>query len=269
VSDLSPHPIADYFPQMDDAAFAELVDDISEHGLLEPIVLYEGKILDGRHRYRACIEAGIEPEFTDYEGDDPLAFAISVNLRRRHLSESQRAMIAERLAPLENGQRSDLVQAPSIEGAAQMLNVGRASVERARFVRRNAIPDLVNAVERDEISVSAAAKLAKERADVQAERMKLPTPKEAKKQAVATGKCVVGRDGMIHTPVPEKELRAAEERNKLWWKFRNAVEALSELPDPAGVLATVPSYQHDNVDRFLALSTPWLCAFTELWHGKK
>jgi len=59
------------------------------HGLREPIVMFESKLLAGRNRYRACLEAGME-DICGYQGDDPVAYVISLNLRRRHLDESQR-----------------------------------------------------------------------------------------------------------------------------------------------------------------------------------
>ena len=67
------HPYADILPLLEGEAFDALVADIKANGLLEPITIYEGMILDGRNRLRACEAAGVEPRFVDYDGDDPLA----------------------------------------------------------------------------------------------------------------------------------------------------------------------------------------------------
>jgi ParB-like chromosome segregation protein Spo0J len=143
-----------------EAEFAELVADIRQHGLHEPIVVYEDKILDGRNRYRACQAAEVEPAFTVYTGDDPVAYVVSLNLRRRHLSESQRAMVAGRLATLRDGQRADLVEGLPIGRASELLNVGERSVARARQVQEHGSPELIHAVEQGTVSVSAAADVA-------------------------------------------------------------------------------------------------------------
>src|SRR5215471_15852471 len=159
MSALEFHPLADIFPLVEGAELDELVADIREHGLREPIVVYEDKVLDGRNRYRACEAAGVEPTFTVYQGDDPVAYVVSLNLRRRHLSESQRAMVAAKLATLKLGDNQHS-EGPSIEEASRLLNVGHASVERAKTVQRAGASELVQAVERGAISVSAAADVA-------------------------------------------------------------------------------------------------------------
>lgn len=161
------HPIANIFPAMGPAEFSALVADIAEHGQREPIWLYEGKVIDGRHRVQACAELGIEPKTQDYTGDNPIAFIVSMNLHRRHLNESQRAMVAARLATLQHGQRADLARDANLhvspvtrEQAAELLGVSVRSVASAARVRDEAVPELVQAVDAGQASVSAAAHLA-------------------------------------------------------------------------------------------------------------
>jgi ParB-like chromosome segregation protein Spo0J len=93
------HPIADVWPMMDEAKLHELADDIRKNGQLVPVWLYEGKILDGRNRWAACKIAGIEPKTKEYTGDEPTAFAVSLNDRRRHMGKSALAAVAAELEP--------------------------------------------------------------------------------------------------------------------------------------------------------------------------
>ena len=157
------HDLANVFPLIEGDEFAGLVADIGKQGLLEAIVLLDGKILDGRNRYRACVEAGVEPHFEEFDGEDPVAFVVSKNVARRHLDESQRALAAARIATLQNGQcklASPIGEGRSQAEAAQILNVGKRSVERARDVLDQGEATLVKAVEQGKVSVSAAADVA-------------------------------------------------------------------------------------------------------------
>jgi ParB-like chromosome segregation protein Spo0J len=165
------HSLANLFPPMDELSLAALVADIRAHGLREPITLYQGEIIDGVHRYRACLQAGVEPRFEAYEGSEPLSFVISKNLQRRHLDAGQRAMIAAKLATMRQGARTDLapIGAMSDADAARALNVGERSVERAKVVRRDAVPELVAKVERGEVSIAAASAVARKSAPEQRE----------------------------------------------------------------------------------------------------
>lgn len=89
---LENHPAADAFPMMDPSRYAELLDDISVHGQREAITLYEGKILDGRNRYKACLELGIIPKTKKFDGD-PWAYVWSLNGSRRDRGAEQRYLI--------------------------------------------------------------------------------------------------------------------------------------------------------------------------------
>lgn len=165
------HPYADIFPWIEGRAFEEFVEDVRRNGVLEPIVFLNGAILDGRNRYMAARRLGIEYPRVEFAGPDPLAFVLAKNLARRHLSESQRAMVAGKLANMPQGARTDLapVGAKSDADAAEMLNVGERSVERAKVVQRDGAPELVAAVEAGIVSVSAAADVASLPAEEQVE----------------------------------------------------------------------------------------------------
>lgn len=93
------HKLAKYFPELEGEEFDKLVQDIKENGQIEPIVVYDSQILDGLNRYRACQKLGIEPLTKEFKGDDPLSYVISINIRRRHMTTSQRAMLATEMLP--------------------------------------------------------------------------------------------------------------------------------------------------------------------------
>ena len=165
---MKPHPYADVLPLLEGKALADLTADVKTNGLREPIVLFAGMILDGRNRWNACKAAGVEPRFVDYQGNDPLALVISMNVRRRHLDESQRSLIALRLANMRQGERTDLQPSANLRKvsqaeAAERLSVSERSVTFAALVLNEATPALLHAVEQGKIAVSLAAKLAGDR----------------------------------------------------------------------------------------------------------
>ncbi len=192
------HPAADWFPLMDEDELTELRNDMAEHGQRDPIILthvpdptdpgeFIDVVLDGRNRYRACMMLGLKPRFEHYLGPDPYDYVISTNLRRRHLNESQRAMIAARAASRPQGGQPKrkrvepanlrvqdpepdakptardapipAPQPPTQAEAAQMLKVSERSVQHARVVQEQGAPELVAAVDKGHIPVSTAATL--------------------------------------------------------------------------------------------------------------
>lgn len=168
------HPVADTFPLMEGDEFKELVEDIRSNGLRQPIVLHtDGRIIDGRNRYRACQEAGLEPSYETWDGKGTeVEFVVSQNLLRRHLSESQRAMIAARLAKMKRGRP---ISAAATNGCdenrpigpfsqtsvARSMKVSVRSVRRAARVLKKGVPELSQQVESGQMSVGRAAEIAK------------------------------------------------------------------------------------------------------------
>jgi N6-adenosine-specific RNA methylase IME4 len=148
---------------MQGSAFDALVKDIAEHGVREAIWVYRGEVVDGANRLRACEQLGIPCPTREYEGRESElpAFVVSMNLQRRDLDESQRAMIAAEIANMSHGgnRKTDQGLNLDLETAADMVNVSRASAAMAKKVRDNAEPEVVEAVKSGELAVSAAAKL--------------------------------------------------------------------------------------------------------------
>src|SRR5262245_17657340 len=103
------HPLADICPLMKGEEFNQLVADLDADGVYQDIPLHEGMILEGRNRYRACLAAGVVPGFIDGDGwiDDPVAYVISANIRRRHLSaeDKQKALVRLVAAQVEKSDR--------------------------------------------------------------------------------------------------------------------------------------------------------------------
>jgi N6-adenosine-specific RNA methylase IME4/ParB-like chromosome segregation protein Spo0J len=184
------HPAANLFPLLEGADFDALVEDIRVSGLLEPILVDRASdtIIDGRNRYRGCVEAGVKPRFDWWEGSDPVAFVVSMNLHRRHLSESQRAMVAAKAATMQQGARTDIAQicAMSQPEAATLLNTSRRSVQSARHVIDHGTPELVQAVERGTVPVSTAARVAELPAEKQMRLVQKVESGEAKSMVDAS-----------------------------------------------------------------------------------
>lgn len=184
---LDPHPVSSLFPILDKEKLDDLALDIADRGLLEPIWLHrDGRILDGRNRYAACQMVDVEPTFRTWEGNDSdlVAFVVSLNLHRRHLDDSQRAMVAAKLATLPKGTNQHAsVEAPSQAEAAELMNVSRASVQRAKEVLTHGDPETVAAVEKGDVAVSAAAKTLKFRPCVAVEDAQRKRQKEERAEA--------------------------------------------------------------------------------------
>jgi len=171
------HPACLLFPQLGEAELEELAEDIRQNGLLNAIVLLDGKILDGRNRLQACKIAKVEPRFEDYDGDDPIGWVISQNLVRRHLTASQRAVVAFGLLPLlereaksrqrrGRGRRvaKDLAtfsgNGKASQIAARIAKTNSAYVEAVKAISKSA-PELIDEIRAGTLTVPEATELAK------------------------------------------------------------------------------------------------------------
>lgn len=186
------HPIAEAFPLMSEGEISDLADAIEADGFFgdEPIVLYEGKILDGRHRFLACLALHQEgrlsepPPFREWEqnGVSPMSWAVGKNLRRRHLTPSQKAMIAadllpryeeearaRQVAPLKKGDELPVPVSPKLDErgradakAAEQFGVSRGYVADAKKIA-TAAPELVEPIKNGAITLQKAKSELKKR----------------------------------------------------------------------------------------------------------
>lgn len=190
------HPLANVFPLMDDDAFEELVADIDANGLTDPVVMLDGKILDGRNRWKACQRLGIphrEIKFSDLKlgSDDPASFVWSRNTVRRHLTSNQRDMAAQAMEELAWGQHPDKAGENSTESSAparkpktrkQIAAETGATVtgmNRAKRVRSKGTEEVVKAVESGDLSLRAADRIARLPEEEQVEVLKSENPASA------------------------------------------------------------------------------------------
>jgi ParB-like chromosome segregation protein Spo0J len=225
---LPDHPLAELFPLMGAQDLAHLAQSIAAEGLKAPITLHDGQILDGRNRYRACRIAEVEPRFREFPADsDPLAFVLAANLHRRHLTTSQRAVIAAKIACLPNGgdrsseaakQSANLQTAPSAAKAAKQLSVSERLVAEARRILHDEAQ--TRAVEAGEKTVHAAA--AEMKAAAKAGKR---GPKPARDNSNSGD---IRRDATGY-PIPEE----------LWERWERKAEVLGLLQHVSGARAVV------------------------------
>jgi ParB-like chromosome segregation protein Spo0J len=190
--DLPIHPAAMLFPDMEVAEFDALKADIATNGQLVKVQLFQGQVIDGRHRVRACKELGIEVLCEDWEGTDPIAHVISKNLHRRHLTPAQRAICAARVREFYDQQAKDRMKAgggdkksgkarsgvepspppildsgKSRDRAGKAFGVSGKSVDRATKILTSAVPEVIQAVEEGRMGLNTGAILSSEPEEVQ------------------------------------------------------------------------------------------------------
>jgi ParB-like chromosome segregation protein Spo0J len=235
-----PHPICLLMPSADEDELQNLTDDIRAHGLLDPIVLFEKRILDGRNRAAACESAGVAPHYVEFEGarEEALMFVVSHNLKRRHLTKQG---IADTLVEAEDfdlhyelgelASSSDIkmsAQKPKTASSRELARaaggvVSREMINATRKVKEKAAPELKEAVKRGRIGVQDAAKAADLPPELQKAIAASPKPRRAAKVAIeaATSATATSASG-------EGDPRAALRKA---WEKATALRRLWEAAD--------------------------------------
>lgn len=150
------HPLAELFPLMPDTELKEMADDIKANGQRQDIILHDGQILDGRNRYIACKIAEVEPRFKEHKNKkDAAALVWSLNGPRRHLNESQRALVAAEFLKMSMATDSPM----TAEQAAKTFNTSGPTLKRASKVAKKGSKKIKEAVMKGKLSVSRASKI--------------------------------------------------------------------------------------------------------------
>jgi N6-adenosine-specific RNA methylase IME4 len=172
------HEVANIFPLMEGEEYGALVEDIRKNGLMEAIWTYQGKIIDGRNRYLACQEIGIQPKYQEWDGKGSLVnFVVSLNLHRRHLTSSQKAVVAAEMLPwlekeneekrrqkISETRRGETSQKfepshKSTEQAATITGTNRQYVSDVKKIKEVA-PEVLEKIRAGSINITEAKKIA-------------------------------------------------------------------------------------------------------------
>jgi anti-sigma28 factor (negative regulator of flagellin synthesis) len=228
------HQYAELFPMMTAAELEALAADIAENGLLHPIVLWRGAILDGRNRLLACEKAGVEPRFeeliregdTDLDESRALRLVISANVQRRDLTAAQRAIVAARTWGLDGyskggrPEKGKLIQTESVSQRqlTGQFHISSASLTQARDVLAEA-PDLAAQVESAAMSLAAAHDQLQQRRKQTAQKAKDAERVTEYKEAISSGEISLDEalQKAIEQEREQKERDAAEADARRNW----------------------------------------------------
>lgn len=240
------HPLSAAFPPMSPEEFQELKDSIENLGVLTPITLYQGMVLDGWHRFTAAQQLHMTCPVQEYDGDDPKNFVLAQNKARRHVTKAQMAMAVSAVNDWCEPGNPNLIQrgteCPVEKTTAELAAIAGVSsrtIKQAKAVQTMAVPEVQEAVKRGEIGLPKAQAIAKLPKDQQAEALKQPLPKTSKSPKAKPTESVCPadtRDPVDAGPTPEEIAATAAEAAEELETLRKVIAADDKL---AAALAEV------------------------------
>lgn len=226
------HPLSAVYENLTQEVFEDLVEGLRIHQSidLQPIIRYEGKILDGWQRYKACLAAKLQPVFKDYRGKDPVDYVLRVNNARRHLSPEKLALTAEIMYQKYGGKPKSAAK------QAHDLGVSKSTVDRARKVVHEGSSALQAAALAQDIALKEAAEIARQ-------------PKKEQPKAIRKA---------VREPKPVKVMVPKEQYDTLEQKYSAQQETIEELAAELETYTAVEQNEHHtliaNLRRDLALA---------------
>lgn len=202
---------------------SEFVADIKDNGLKDPITILNGQILDGRNRYMACGIAGVEPRYVEFAGNDPIAFVVSANIHRRHLTPIQLAALANTIANMEHGgDRRSNQAAPgpigkiSQAGAAEMTGASQRTMRRLKHIKSHDEELHKNVID-GVISTRSAKKI------IDLKNNKTPKPNKTNKKIKPSLK------DPIQQGVETEPENTEQEKTNMRLDFEGAIQIINEM----------------------------------------
>lgn len=260
---LAIHPAAEIFPLIEGEELKALAESIKQHGQQLPILLYQGKVIDGRNRCRACQMAKVEPwtATADLDGMTPLEFVLTLNDKRRHMTREERSFSAAKAKVVfeaeakerqkaagkehgrgkpESGKNPEEKKVPvpgpePIKGdardkAGEAFGVSGKSVDRAEKVLEKGTPELVAAATKGEIPLTKAAKIAGQPKAEQAKAIEQAKNKPAPKPEGSIVKDAIDRDVPEHLREKQATAVVIQAAATKLDAARRAVEELADQP---------------------------------------
>lgn len=221
MKELELHPLCSLFPRIAGAEFNALVADIKANGLREPIIIHDGMILDGGNRYRACIEAGVEPAVMKFGGGNLVSYVLSANLHRRHLSPGQQAAIVA-----------------SAQDWAKAQTIGK--------------PKSGNVTGLDTVAMRQAQSGASDKTQRDADKVAKASPELAKQVAhgeISLPKAIEKITGKVKPKEATDQDETYTETDHLIDQLRGSVSTLSEENDRLANIAAAKVFEGSDDDR--------------------
>jgi hypothetical protein len=164
---------------MDDEEFQALQDSIESIGVQNPIVIFDEMVIDGWHRYRAANLLGYQCPEVDLPADtDPKDFVLAQNNSRRSLTAAQRAAATIRVHAWVAGDGAATVAGAKTNAElATLADVSERTIRSAKAVETKAVPEVKEAVEKGDLPLARAAKIAQLPPEEQVDAIATPVPR--------------------------------------------------------------------------------------------
>lgn len=161
--------------------FQSLKDSIEANGVLNPITIFEGMVIDGWHRYQAANELAMPcPEQALDDLIDPKDFVLAQNKNRRHITVAQLATATAAVYKWRSVGKPNSALSTELKTTkeiAAIAGISERSVEQAKAIQEKAAPEVKQAVKDGKIGLPKAVAISKLPQEEQVAAMSKPLPR--------------------------------------------------------------------------------------------